>query len=181
MAAQSKVNYATKSTYGSAAYDIFWQPYYEYDEEEVLVPEEKPQEKAVARTRTRKKTEGRYKFMLLSIAGIVFVAAVVVFVLLAYVQFTEVSHETAQLQEQLESLKEDEARLLIAYESAFNLNEVEDYAIGVLGMVKPSANQEVFISTTVPDKAVILDTEVEPAVTSRSFGEFLLSLLEYFK
>jgi hypothetical protein len=55
-------------------------------------------------------------------------------VLLSYVSLTELSEETVGLKEELAVLEEEETRLLLKYESAFDLNAVESYATKVLGM-----------------------------------------------
>jgi hypothetical protein len=81
-------------------------------------------------------------------------------------------HEPVQgLQQKLDSLIEDEKRLKIEYERAFDLEQIEIYAVNELGMVRPEAEE--LINIVPQDKAVILAEGVEPG--------FFESVLSYFK
>ena len=182
------IEYAHRATtYGSAAYDLnplrrgaFAPPYEIPTERPAEKPEAIPQTKT--KTKTREKRDSAQSLSMLSIAGFVLAAALLVLSLLANVQLTDVSAQTTQLQAQLSALEEEEKQLLIAYENTFNLTEVERYATGVVGMSRASEDQVITLNTEKADKAVILEDETP------SFGEkvkgvvsFLSSLMEYFK
>jgi len=62
------------------------------------------------------------------VAGFVVVAVLMIFVLLAHVRYAEVTNETVKLQTKLTQLTEQERKLQIAYENAFDVNQVEQYA-----------------------------------------------------
>ena len=77
---------------------------------------------------------------------------------------------------------EQQTRLRIDYESAFNLTEIEDYAIHELGMQKPRSDQLYYISSDATDTAVVLDQNAaEPLSLADRLGDFFSSILEYFR
>ena len=80
-------------------------------------------------------------------------------------------------------LQEQQTRLRIDYESAFNLTEIEDYAIHELGMQKPRSDQLYYISSSdAADTAVVLDqSAAEPLSLADRLGDFFSSILEYFR
>ncbi len=115
-----------------------------------------------------------------SIIGFLVAAVLLVFSLLARVALTEASDECSQLETRLEELEDARARLLIEYESAYNLAEIEDYAVNELGMQKPGQDQIRYIDGIARDRAVILTpVEEEPRFADKISG-FLFSLREYF-
>ena len=71
----------------------------------------------------------------------------IVISLVARVQLSQTSAEVSALEDQYAQLQEDQTRLRIDYESAFNLTEIEDYAIHELGMQKPRSDQLYYISS----------------------------------
>ena len=82
----------------------------------------------------------------------------------------------------LVALQEQQTRLRIDYESAFNLTEIEDYAIHELGMQKPRSDQLYYISSDATDTAVVLDQNAaEPLSLADRLGDFFSSILEYFR
>ena len=74
----------------------------------------------------------------------------------------------------------EQAKLQIAYESAFNLTEIEEYATAQLGMQKPTADQIYYIDTSSPDKAVIVQQTEEDSFVDR-VSDFLMGIGEYFR
>ena len=89
-----------------------------------------------------------------------------------------------QISQALQACNEpQQTRLRIDYESAFNLTEIEDYAIHELGMQKPRSDQLYYISSSdAADTAVVLDqTAAEPLSLADRFGDFLTSIVEYFR
>lgn len=116
----------------------------------------------------------------LSVIGFLAAAALLIFSLLDRVALTEISDQCSQLETKIEELEDARARLLIEYESAYNLTEIEDYAINQLGMQKPGSDQIRYINGIARDRAVILaPTEEELSFTDKISG-FLFSLREYF-
>lgn len=130
--------------------------------------------------RTSRKTQKAYGVSIYAAIGFVIVAVMMVFVLLSHVRYAEVTNETVQLQAQLTQLNEQERKLKIAYENAFDVNEVEQYATHNLGMSQPAECQIGTISVTAQDRAVVADT-LDDGTPNESIGTFLASLVAYFK
>ena len=117
-------------------------------------------------------------------AGKHIIAAVLIVIsLVARVQLSQASAEVSALEDQYAELQEQQTRLRIDYESAFNLTEIEDYAIHDLGMQKPRSDQLYYISSSdAADTAVVLDqSAAEPLSLADRLGDFFSSILEYFR
>ena len=93
--------------------------------------------------------------------GFVIAVAMLVFCLIARIEFTTVSAEAAELQSQLNQLTEDNSRLTIKYESALNLAEVEDYAVNTLGMQRPSTDQIIYVNGSAQNRAEVVNPNTE--------------------
>ena len=65
----------------------------------------------------------------LAVLGFAIAAVLIVISLVARVQLSQASAEVSALEDQYAELQEQQTRLRIDYESAFNLTEIEDYAI----------------------------------------------------
>ncbi|MDR0490737.1 MAG: hypothetical protein LBH28_05785 [Oscillospiraceae bacterium] len=139
-----------------------------------------PAEHTAPRTRAETATQKARGISLFSILGSIFAASLMVFVVLAQINYNEIASETARLSAQLESLTEQERRLEITFESVIDMKEVELYARDVLGMSKPDPNQISIIENSSQDKAEIIDRNDEEDAL-RDFGSFISSLFEYFR
>ena len=119
----------------------------------------------------------------LAVLGFAIAAVLIVISLVARVQLSQTSAEVSALEDQYAQLQEDQTRLRIDYESAFNLTEIEDYAIHELGMQKPRSDQLYYISSSdATDTAVVLDQNAaEPLSLADRLGDFFSSILEYFR
>ena len=104
----------------------------------------------------------------MAVLGFAIAAVLIVFSLVARVQLSQASAQVSALEDQYAQLQEQQTRLRIDYESAFNLTEIEDYAIHELGMQKPRSDQLYYISSSdAADTAVVLDqTAAEPLTVS---------------
>ncbi len=184
------VKYASRSAVsGSNAYDL--SRIREYAHEPMrkpgAAPVRQPAEKIEPRTvkkpvrNAARQTHRANGISLFAVTGFIVVAVMMVFVLLANVRYNEIAGETVRLQERFDELTEQERKLKIAYEEAFDVNAVEQYATSVLGMTKPDESQMGTVQTTAPDKAVIVTPEKEDAPISESMVAFLASLVSYFK
>lgn len=160
--------------YGSVAYDLNTLPKRQ-QEEETWVKEQ-------VKTRTYKSAKPQKQGVsLFAISGFAAFVVMMVFVLLASIQLTQITHETAHLESRIMELSEQEARLRIEYESAFNLTEIEEYATKKLGMVRQTSDNIIFLETTNVDRAVILEQKTaDDDGFFTGFKDFLSSLLEYF-
>lgn len=181
--AEKSVRFDADSVYGSLAYDYAKAGAYREKmdrpvERQVIIPAPpKIREKTV----TAAKAKTQQSISPLAIIGYMCAAVLLVFTLMAKIQLTEVTDTSAHLEQQLSDLKVAQKRLLINYEKAFNLTEIEEYATTELGMQRPRDEQVFYLESTVPDKAVILDG----ASDEESFGDrvfdALSSIGEYFK
>jgi cell division protein FtsL len=181
------VNEATARKYGNdfvlgnLAYDLANVDFAE-DMPLEAAPEvaETPAVKENTRTATRAAARSVQSVAPFSIIGTVCIAVLVVFMLMSYVQLVSISEESVALEQQLEELQLEKVKLLIDYESAFNLTEIEEYATTELGMQKPRSNQIYYVDGSAPDKAEIIDNGVQKTGIFSLFDDLLDSLGEYF-
>ena len=119
----------------------------------------------------------------LAVLGFAIAAVLIIVSLVARVQLSQASAEVSALEDQYAELQEQQTRLRIDYESAFNLTDIEDYAIHELGMQKPRSDQLYYISSSdATDTAVVLDqSAAEPLSLADRLGDFFSSILEYFR
>ena len=112
----------------------------------------------------------------MAVLGFAIAAVLIVFSLVARVQLSQASAQVSALEDQYAELQEQQTRLRIDY-------EIEDYAIHELGMQKPRSDQLYYISSSnAADTAVVLDqTAAEPLSLADRFGDFLTSIVEYFR
>jgi cell division protein FtsL len=169
--------YGNAAVYGNLAYDlnrpgIYAEP--PQEEEAVAAPP-----KTKERTRAVPVARPRYAVAPAAVVGFGIAAVLLVFSLMGRVQLVMASDEASALSAQLSELREDQSRLLISYESTFDLNEVEEYAKNTLGMQKAQSDQVYYIGGDTPDKAVVLAGD-DSGFTGRVL-EFLDKIGEFFR
>jgi len=162
--------FGSRPIFGSAA------PQIELPEPEVL---ERPQEKVSIRTKT--KTAAKQGISLFAVAGWASVIVLAVALLMSYVELNTLANQSYELREELEALQIEETKLQIAYESTFRLDEVEEYATNMLGMVRAGNDQVKYLSNRAEDQAVILDTNSVETGISASLKSLFTTIAEYFK
>lgn len=170
--------YGMDTTYGNLAYDYERTAPYRgrLADEQVVIPGAPAVEDEVApaqRVRTRQAIAP------MALIGYACAAVLLIFTLMAKIQLTEVTDQTATYQEQLDQLKTDQNRLLIKYEKAFNTTEVETYATTQLGMQRARDDQVTYLDSDVPDKAVVIESSDDGSFFARVKAA-LASLAEYF-
>jgi cell division protein FtsL len=176
----SNRRYGQGAVYGSMAYDfsnpaVYPEVTYGKPLDTPAAPEVK--EEVV----TKEAARVRQSIAPLSVVGFACAAVLLVFTLMAQIQLTTASNEAARLETTLRDLKTEQAKLLINYESAFNLAEIEDYATNELGMQKPTSDQIYYINGGASDKASILSGETDEYTLADRLGDFLSGLGEYFR
>lgn len=183
MADAGRMEYGNRAVYGSLAYD-FDNPELYREEYSVPVPEQTapPQTQEQTRTVARPGAHARSKQSVypLAILGILVSAVLFVIAIMAQIQLFDISSKTVELEGRLKELKTEQARLQIEYEGAFNLTEIEQYAINNLGMRKPGADQIFYIDTSSPDRAVIINQAGNDGFSGR-VSDFLSGIGEYFR
>lgn len=141
-------------------------------------PAERPREKV--RVAPERAPARRQYISVFAVIGTLCTAAVMVMILFSYINLNKISHQSVQLQQQIQKLEEENKKLTIAYESAFKLEDVEKYAMSELGMVKAEASQIMYINNGQNDRAEILgDTGVRKGADK--VMRFLRRLMEYLK
>jgi len=114
-----------------------------------------------------------------AVLGTVFVAILMVFVVLAQINFNETAAESVRLNVLINELSARHRELELSFESAVDIKEVERFARDELGMARPDANQVIIINTSPRDTAMIMNSGEELGI--QGFGSFLRSLTEYFR
>ena len=183
MAAAAEMKYGQGAVFGSLAYD-FDNPELYRDGSAVAQPKARPRTETQTQTRvhTRARTAVRTKQSIapMTLVGMLAAAFLVVVAILAQAQIVGISSQSVALEKELVQLEEQQAKLRIAYESAFNMAEIEDYAIHSLGMQKPRADQVFYIDTSSPDKAVVIAGGGDEGFVDR-VSDYLSGLIAYFR
>jgi len=185
-------NFVTGAVDGTLAYD-FSSPLYIPQEETVTeAPRPRRRERVSVRDRVQEpewvKEEVRERarvrttqgFSPLAVLGAAAVAILFVMILLAQIQVVNISSEAAALESQIETLQVEHTKLTVEYEAVFNLKDVEEYAVNVLGMMEPREDQ-IFYLTNVSsaDRAVVI-TEERGDMFSLGLEDMLSTLKAYF-
>jgi len=119
------------------------------------------------------------KVSIFAIFSTLFVSVLMVFVVLAQINFNETATETVRLNAHLTELNQQHRALELSFERAVDLRTIEHYAINVLGMTRPDASPVVEISRTPRDTAMVVQVEEDHGL--QGFGQFIVSLTEYFR
>lgn len=180
-AAAAKRKYGQGAVYGSLAYD-FNNPELYREEDTAAQPQVRPRTQTQTRVHTRARTAVRTRQSIapLSLVGMLAAAFLLVVAILAQAKIVGISSKSVALQNELAQMEEQQAKLRIAYESAFNMAEIEDYAIHSLGMQKPRADQIFYIDTSSPDKAVVIAGSESVGFVDR-VSDYLSGVVEYFR
>jgi cell division protein FtsL len=169
--------YGNTAVYGNLAYDLTRPGIYAEPPQEEATVAAPPKTKE--RTRAVPVARPRYAVAPAAVIGFGLAAVLLVFSLMGRVQLVEASDEAATLSGQLSELQEEQSRLLISYESTFDLNEVDEYAKNTLGMQKAQSDQVYYIGGETPDKAVVL-AEKDSGFAGRVL-DFLDKIGEFFR
>lgn len=170
-------NYKNPYVSGSVAYDysnIAEFPEYAGGRQVAIPPARKVRDEVVTETASRAVSEQAISPT--AILGFALAAVLLVFSLFARAQLSQVNLQVVALQNQLETLETTHQKLLIEYEYAFNLAEIEDYAIRELGMQQPGSDQMFYINSGTADKAEIVQPSSEKSGMEKVFsavGEYL--------
>ena len=179
-------NFVTGAVDGTLAYD-FSRPACFPQEEiyETPVKQPEPRETIFVNDDLREKVQSvvrsRQGFSPLAVIGVLCVVLVLVMVLLAQVQLVTISRSAAQLESQIAELEAERDKLTVEYETIFNLKDVEEYAVGVLGMQEPREDQIYYLSSvSSADKAVVITNNDVTGMFSSGLDDLLASVKAYF-
>jgi len=175
-------NRGADAVYGSLAYDFSNPTFYdEFTLDEPIAAPAPPKVEERAIPRTRVVAAPRLAVAPFAVIGYFIAGVLLVFMLTSYIQLTAISDEMVAMEAQLHELKLQKDKLLISYESAFNLAEIEEYAILELGMQKPRSDQVFYVDEFSPDLAVVLTGKAETDGFWERFWDLTSSLGEYFR
>ena len=141
--------------------------------------EERPNERVSIRSKT--KAVNRQGISLFAVAGWACVAVLAVALLMSYIELNTLSNQSYELSSELTELQAEEARLVIEYESTFRLDEVEEYAVNMLGMTRADSDQIKYLDNRTEDKAVVLDGNGAASGLGAKLKSLLTTIAEYFK
>ena len=180
MAKSAALQYNTRTTYGSLAIDV---P--QIADIPAAAPEYMPREREAVRegiskgVRVGSKANAKSGISPVTLLGAIIAIGLVVMVIMSYVQLNAISVKSSQYEAQIAELEQDETQLKLAYESAFDFREIEDYATSELGMIKASAGQKVYLSENSEDKAVVIDSDSKTSGFWGAISDFFASVKEY--
>lgn len=177
----AEARYSTYATYGSAAYDLSRSQYVYAEAPVVDIPVYEPEARPERGVKTAPKSRRNPLLGTVVSVGLVMLVGLIVLNLLSFAMLVQVSEATGDTEDMIVQLQEDKAKLLVKYEKAFNLSEIEAYAVNVLGMVRATADQKIEVSTVKSDRAVVYDYEAEKGSSFLAdLSNLVGSLLEYF-
>ena len=108
-------------------------------------------------------------------------AILAVALIMSYIELNVLANQSYELKGELETLQIEETRLLIEYESTFQLDEVEEYATNMLGMVRADNDQIKYLDNRAEDRAVVVSESVNGTGFSAKMKSFFTAVAEYFK
>ena len=172
-----------KIVYGNLAYDLDTLVRERQLEEAGSMPERRvePERQPQVQARRRPQAQAKARPSALAVGGIALVCALVMVLLLGYVQLTTVSNNVSTIKKDIAALEEEHVSLLTEYEKTFDLATIKA-AAEEAGMSKPSAGQIQYIDLSGADTAVVYGNE--PGVAAKaaeSLKKGALSLWEYFR
>jgi len=179
-------NFVTGAVDGTLAYDFSSPAYYPQEEIYETPPKRpEPRETIWVREDVREKVQtvvrSRQGFSPLAVMGVLCVVLLLVMTLLAQIQLVTISRSAATLESQIAELEAERDKLTVEYETIFNLKDVEEYAVGVLGMQEPREDQIYYLtSVSSADKAVVISNSDVTNMFSSGLDDLLASVKAYF-
>ncbi len=118
----------------------------------------------------------RFRTVALFVAGLTILLVIVY----SYMQVSQLSREYVENTALLQQLKKEEKTLTHQVEANVSLAEVEEYAVRELGMVKPSADQIVYISLAGEDEAEVIPVKGFWGSVKQLFSTSIMKMKEFF-
>ena len=111
----------------------------------------------------------------LSMLSIAVMVSMIIGIVYTNSQITEITTNISSVQKEITELESEKAYLNFTMESRMSLNEIEEYAVNVLGMVKMDSTQVEYIE---------IESENKVEFTGENFGdkleEVVQPVLSYF-
>ncbi len=136
----------------------------------------RPQRRSQAQAQPRPRTSP------VVVGGIVVLAAMVMVLIMGYVQLTTISGNVAEMKNELAVLNDEHVSLLTKYEQTFDLATVKETAEAA-GMSKPTSAQIEYVDLSGSDVAVVHQAGAGGLLSglTESLEEGFRSLVEYFR
>ena len=179
MAKKYRVN--DSAVYGSLAYDLDALVLERQLEEAGTMPQRRTEAAPVQRRRMDAQPKAKARPSPLLAMGVAATCALVVILLLGYVQLTAVGASISQMTNTLSDLETEHVALLTEYEKTFDLATIKAVAEAE-GMSKPSSGQIQYIDLSGSDSAVVYGEE--PGITAQVFANVqrsAVSVVEFFR
>jgi len=114
-----------------------------------------------------------------ALIGTLVISVLMVFVVLAQVNYNETASEAVRLSTHLRELTDMHRTLELAFESSIDLKEIERVARDELGMSRPDAAQIIAAPAAPRDVGMVVNEDEKQGMYG--FAEFLKSLTNYFR
>ena len=150
----------------NVAYDL---SFYESEQERYIARKEKKQ--SVIINAQTKFSLGKKVFNVISIAVLF---ALIIGVIATNASITAYSTKIADEQVMIVQLESEKSYLEFTLESRMSLDEIEDYAINTLGMVKMDSSQKKYVELESENRIVVSDNTV-----TEKLGEAIQPILSY--
>ena len=166
---------------GSVAYDLSRQSQaaekYSTAPELNPRPERRRREQAAPRPAAHRVMAVAPTAIVLSLIALVFW----VFTLQVKTQISQAQTEIYHLESELRAVEQVQDELEIQYESAFSFTQMEDYAVGTLGMQRPRDEQIYYLSHTAEDHPVAVAHNASANGLVDRFSDLVSELVSYFR
>lgn len=137
--------------------------------------EPKPQKETKQQSKTVK-IKNKYAFKnFVNILSIAVIVSLIVGVIYTNAAITQTTNKIAQTQNAITELESEKAYLEFTLESRMSLDEIEDYAVNVLGMVKMDSSQVEYVEIESENK-----TEFSEDKLADKIEEAVEPVLSYF-
>lgn len=165
---------------GSAAYDI----YAARNVQNYALPKQRPEQlpDAPARPRPVRKTRTKVAVSPFALIGGAMACLMLLLVVFSYVRLYETKSQLGEMESKLAELNEEQARLQSKYDSALDLEAVEQRA-KELNMRKPGPSQIVYVQVGSEDTAEVYTAQKSENFFQRAISTFknvFTDALEYF-
>ena len=147
---------------------------YQRYEERFPVPHKRELSAAPA-PRRRKKARLRPSLF----ACVAVLAITAAYILFCQMQLTELTTQVSQQNDKLDELTAENVSLSTRRMSSVDLNAVEEYATGTLGMVKMDNSQIEYISLTNPDTVTVAESGVSLDALFSGLARSFSAIVEY--
>ena len=152
--------------------------YQQQYEERFPVEREQARQLRVAPTPRRRKWAGIRP----SVMGCVMVLAVTaVYILFCQMQLTELSAAVGEQNDRLNELSAENVSLTTKQMNSMNMDEVEEYAVNNLGMVKMDNSQIEYVELTNPDTVTVADNGMSLGSLFAGLARSFSAIVEYIR